>query len=443
MGIRHLALRFTASVAGLAAMIALALVYELEPGSYYRILQFVGNRPLTYPFLDFQAVLSAVDCWQHGIDVYFDNTCVRDIFNRFTYSPVWLRFAFLPGEEWTNPLGLCLAISFFLALAVLPPPRSTKELLLRLIATLSPVTTFAVERANIDLLMFVMATTAGVLLLGPLSRRVVAYAIIVVAGLLKIYPLVLMLLTLRERPRAFFWVNGAAATVVLATFLYLHADFMKMVPNIPVGFEFSDYFGAHLLPDLIVLTAGIGTHPRLALLVKVLMPAALCLAIVGWFLRTVGWRDFRIALARLPKPEKVFLLIGAALIGGCFFAGSSVGYRGIHLLLTLPGLFALARIEGHQRVRRVAAHGCVLVVALTWVGFFTWHGPFRQILESWIGGSFWILSQIAWWPVATLFIAILIGCCANWFETVPEWRRLLRRVEVGQALIPRPGAWHD
>jgi hypothetical protein len=231
--------------------------------------------------------------------------------------------------------------------------------------------------------------------------------------------------------------------VVLATFLYLHADFMKMVPNIPVGDQFSDFFGAHLLPDLIASPAGIGTHPRLALLVKVSMLAALCLATLGWFLHMVSWRDFRIALARLPKPENMFLLIGAAVIGGCFFVGSSAGYRGIHLLLTLPGLFALARTEGDLRVRRVAAHGCVLVVALTWVGSLTWPGPFRQILESWIGQSFWILSQIAWWPVATLFIAILIGCCANWFETAPEWRRLLRQVEVGQALIPRPGAWHD
>jgi len=44
----------------------------------------------------------------------------------------------------------------------------------------------------------------------------------------------------------------------------------------------------------------------------------------------------------------------------------------------------------------------------------------------------WCVSQIAWWQVATLFIAVLIGCCSNWFEAVPEWRRL-RRGEVAQA----------
>src|SRR5215467_13068181 len=114
MGIRRLALRFTASVVGLAATIALALVYELAPERYYPVLQFFGVSPFPDPFLDFQAVLSAVDCWQRGIDVYVNNPC--DVLNRpFKYSPLWLRFAFLPGKEWTN-LGLCLAISFFIAL---------------------------------------------------------------------------------------------------------------------------------------------------------------------------------------------------------------------------------------------------------------------------------------------------------------------------------------
>ena len=424
-GVRYLAFRLTPPTAGLTAMVALALLYHLKPQYYYSGLAFIGIATVRYPFIDFQNILAAVDCWQHGTDVYFNNPC--DILNRlFDYSPLWLRFPFLPGKEWTNPLGLCLAISFFLALAVLPAPRSAKELLTRLIATLSPVTTFAVERGNSDLLMFVMATAAGVLLLGPLRRRVAAYAMIVIAGLLKFYPLVLMILTLRERPRVFLWVNGAAAVVVLSMFLYFRAEVAKLVPNILSGWAVGDLFGAHILPDLIAWMAGTATHPRLSILARLLTFAALCLAMAGWFLHSVRWRDFRIALAQLPDPEKIFLLIGAALIGGCFFTGSSIGYRGIYLLFSLPGLLAMARMESDMGVRRVAVQGCVLVVTLTWVGFVTWHGPFRYYVP-------WLLSQIAWWQVATLFVAILIGCSFEWFTAMPERRRLVRRAEVAQA----------
>ena len=92
----------------------------------------------------------------------------------------------------------------------------------------------------------------------------------------------------------------------------------------------------------------------------------------------------------------------------------------------------MARMKTDMRVRRVALQGCVLVVALTWAGFFTW-GHFSLILKSRIGSPglglvhfLWYISQIAWWQVATLFIAILIGCCSDWLEAMPEWRRLLR-----------------
>jgi hypothetical protein len=451
-GVRPLALRFTAPAAGLAAMIALALLYHLEPQSYYQVIAFIGIDPFRYPFLDLQGVLSWIDCWQRGTDVYLTNPC--DVLGRvMTYSPVWLLLTFLPGKEWTNPLGLCLAISFFLALTVLPPPRSGRELVPRLIATLSPVTTYAVERANIDLLIFLMATAAGVLLLGPLRNRVAAYAVIIIAGLLKLYPLVLMVLTLRERPRVFFCVNAAAAAIVLATGIYFHAEVVKMVTNIPRGRGFTEFFGAHQLPDLIVQKVDTAMHPGLVVLglVKLAIFAALFLAMAGWFFRMVRWRDFRIALARLPEPEKMFLLIGGALIGGCFFTGSSAGYRAIHLLFTLPGLLVMARMEGDTSVRRMAVQGCALVVALTWVGFFTWYGFFPQILASLIGNVpgarlvhfLGLLSEIAWWQVATLFIAILIGCCSDWFA---EWRGLLGRPEVAETLegvAPREGASHD
>jgi hypothetical protein len=245
-----------------------------------------------------------------------------------------------------------------------------------------------------------------------------------------------MVLTLRERRRVFLWVNAAAATAAMATGLYFHAEIVKMVRNIPAGAD----FGARLLPLVIAKRLDPEIHLGLAApgLLRLLIFAALFLAMAGWFFHVVRWRDFRIAVARLPEPEKIFLLIGAALIGGCFFAGSSAGYRGIHLLFTLPGLLAIARIEHDARVHRVAVQGCVLVVALTWAGLFTWNGLFQQSLESWIGNVpgtrlvhlLWYISQIAWWLVATLFIAILIGCCSDWFARLPKRRPTRARIDA-------------
>jgi hypothetical protein len=411
--VRHLTLRFTFTVAGLTAVIALGLLYYLEPFAYYRVFKVIGIGPLRYPFLDLEFILASVDCWQQGIDVYVNDPC--DVLGRpFDYSPLWLRFAFLPGKNWTNPLGFFLTMSFFLALAILPSPRSARELLLRFAATLSPITIFAVERGNIDLLMFVIATAAGALLLKQLHGRIAAYAMIVIAGLLKIYPFVLMVLTLHERPRVFLWINGAGAAVMLGAGVYFHEELVKTLLNT----IYEGKIGAYYLPDAIADMTGTALNPGFPpRLVRLVISAALFFAMAGWFFCLVHWHDFRSALAHLPKPEKMFLLIGAALIAGCFFTGSIYGFRGIHLLFTLPGLVAMAHMGNDMGVRKVAVQAYVLVIMLMWAPFFI--SVLRQILPVRI---VWLLIQIAWWQVATLFIAILIGCCSNWLETVPEGR---------------------
>src|SRR5260370_33569687 len=88
--VRRLPLRFTIPAAGLAAMIALALPYYLEPRAYYRVLAFLGIFPFRYPFLDLQFLLASVDCWQHGIDVYVNDPCDR-LGRPLGCSPLWLR----------------------------------------------------------------------------------------------------------------------------------------------------------------------------------------------------------------------------------------------------------------------------------------------------------------------------------------------------------------
>jgi hypothetical protein len=281
----------------LAALIALTFLYYFEPLAYYRIFKLIGVAPLRYPFLDLEFILASVHCWQQNIDVYVNDPC--DVLGRpFDYSPLWLRFTFLPSENWTNPVGLFLTVSFFLALAFLPSPRSARELLLRLAATLSPITAFAVERGNIDLLIFVIATAAGALLLKPLHSRIAAYAMIVIAGLLKIYPFVLIVLTLHERRRVFLWINGAVAAVMLGTGVYFHEELTKMVLNT----IYEGRIGAYYLPDAIADMIGTALNFACSpVLVRLVIYVLLFFAMAGWFFCLVRWRDFRDALAHLPE----------------------------------------------------------------------------------------------------------------------------------------------
>jgi hypothetical protein len=78
---------------------------------------------------------------------------------------------------------------------------------------------FALERGNVDLIIFIMPVVAGVLGTGPLASRILFYSLMLPAGLLKFYPLIVLSTALRERPRTFFAIAATAGLVVVGFFL--------------------------------------------------------------------------------------------------------------------------------------------------------------------------------------------------------------------------------
>src|SRR5215469_6927935 len=87
---------------GFIALAIFSLLYCYDTGWYFRILTVAFAYPYQTPFVDSQFLLSTLECWRHGVDVYKTNSC--DVMGRtFNYSPLWLRFGFLPDDiSWTN-----------------------------------------------------------------------------------------------------------------------------------------------------------------------------------------------------------------------------------------------------------------------------------------------------------------------------------------------------
>jgi hypothetical protein len=57
----------------------------------------------------------------------------------------------------TTAVGWVLDLVFIASLSLLPPPQRLVELLLVLAATLSTMVVFALERANADVILFLLA----------------------------------------------------------------------------------------------------------------------------------------------------------------------------------------------------------------------------------------------------------------------------------------------
>src|ERR1700730_2504029 len=215
---RNTDMRYIVPLLGLTLLAIFSVIYLADTEAYSHALKVWGIIPFTYPFLDWEAVSAAIRCWNNNIDVYIADPC--DVLNRpHLYSPLWLRATFIPTDRvWTMPIGIGIILGFLLSLFWIVKPANRRELIVFTLACTSTTVVYALERGNSDVIIFIMLVVAGVLSTGPLASRILSYALILLAGLLKFYPLIGLLTALRERPRTFFVIAAAAGLIVLGLF---------------------------------------------------------------------------------------------------------------------------------------------------------------------------------------------------------------------------------
>lgn len=392
--------RFAVPCAAASIFIALYGLHALGQEALYRaILSGWGMVPFDFPFVDIHGVLSSLECWRQGVDVYVTNPC--DVLSRvFFYSPLLLWAAPLGlGTSDTQAAGLIVDGLFLLSLFALPAPRGLLHSVLMLFGMLSTMTVFAVERANIDLLIFALAALAAVLLLRAPAIRIAGFAAIGLAALIKFYPAILLIVSLRERPRLFIAINAVAATALVSLAGFYRAELAVAFSSLPKGHYFQDMFGASNLPyGLAALFPVIPPAPLMA----ALLAATGCSAV--WLARRPGLGD---AWPRLDRSESMFLVIGCALMTGCFFAGGSIGYRGVFLIFTLPGLLALSRNAKVPAIRTLFSVAGFLVIFVMW-GEFLRLAILRAAASPWVNLGFWLGRELAWWWIMGVMGGLLL-----------------------------------
>jgi hypothetical protein len=423
--LRRWACRLAVPTVAVLLFAALAMLWRWGPPAlYFDVLKLFGFEPFRFPFLDIHAVLAAAQCQRLGIDVYLSNPC--DALGRVhVYSPLWLALtpSFLDTNS-TAAAGLGLDLMFILSLGVILRPATPGEVLILMFIALSPMTIYALERANCDLVVFLLVVGGCALGQARQPWRFGAYALYLFAGLLKYYPLVLLALLLRERRREALIGVGLAAVIVLGLAGFDRAELVKALANIPPLSYFTDSFSARNLPFGIAEAAfGPRVHTAFALAVLSVV-AALALVRIR---RTMRLLDQAMPeLNTLDEPvalEPQCLLVGALLVTACFFAGQNVDYRGIYLLLIMPGLIRLHRLAVDPAGRQFAARMIVAVL------FVAWSDPVRRgvhmiadaIPNAQIGLRlellFWIGCELVWWWLIAGLAAIVLSCASP----LPVW----------------------
>ena len=238
--------------------------------------------------------------------------------------------------------GIAMGVGFICSVAWIANPKNAGEAGIYLLALFSSSVAFALERANMDVLIFSMVVCACAGYGNKASGRLRAYILIFIAAMLKFYPIVALSLILKEkRWRAI----GLCVVFGGAWLFFLFAarhDLGEMWNSIPDFDPFLDPYGARNITRIIsslytVLESGAQAPlwlPHFLLIVFGSISVLSSVFISQW-LRRHGSAFLSEGLA-----ANLFFA-GGAIVVFTFFTAVNIPYRQIFLLLLLPHLIGL------------------------------------------------------------------------------------------------------
>ena len=204
----------------------------------------------------------------------------------------------------------------------------------------------------------------------------------------------------------------------MSFFVIYRTELAAMAKNVPTGPYNDDLFSALNLPMGLLVSfpslTGLEGAPRgLALLFAACLMVLLAVRIA----RSLANPTLKAAFASLPDKDAVILIMGAALISGCFLTGQSVGYRGIYLILVIAGMISMRRVADDGPTRSILLNTAIIAVLLMWEGFFRTQ---VSVLSLNIQFFVWLVKELLWWWLIGQLLGVLaiFGLHSNVFNAI-------------------------
>jgi len=297
------------------------------------------NIPTMTPcFADAHDITSGAESKALGYDPYIYNP--RDPWGRIqNYPRIW-HMLYMVGinQSHTVYFGVTLAVLFVIALFLYPPSSIDNVTALILIASIfSPAVLLGVERGNIDLLMFFLLSVAIFIMnRGGTASRVLATASVLVAFILKLFPIFGIGLILGQKKRIAIRIGLFVVIFAIIYTIITYSDLILIRQITPKSTDLS--YGAN------VLWMRVGIHSLMwAKIIRLISYGAI---FVCFIVALYGICSQKFGNTENGNSDQRFIdafRVGSGIYIGTFLLGNNWDYRLVFLLFVIPQLTLWSR----------------------------------------------------------------------------------------------------
>lgn len=361
--------------------ISVPLWLFINPDLWYWVIGPLHQPPPSYPFLDMHGRLAHMEMSVLGWDVYqYPNPI--DPGNRINNKPsVTLILGQLGlGVNHLVPVSFLCIFLFFLSTLLLVQPHNWVDSLVATLFVISPPILLLLERANDDMLIFILCAPLPYLL--TRKRNIypfLGWALISIGAMIKIYPLAAYTALIRFPGRRFTGLAffGAGVVFFLAYFALNYAELSFLRGRFPspqgiLSFGATEWFRINGFSSSAKLLRWI------AFLILILLASIIFL------------RQPKSNQEQTRDSSDIAFLLGASLLTFCFFLSTNWDYRWVFLLLLLPKLLE-ERSSSRRPIRIVSWIMSLWIPAMLYLEYLglalgftgnTWKVPYLQTVHQ-------------------------------------------------------------
>ncbi len=347
------------------------------------------------PFADLRTITGGAESFAQGFDPLYENP--GDPWNRrMTYPRIWqYSFALGINQSHTKYIGGIFAVLFFLGILIAFFAVDKMTALILSIVIFSPAVLLGLERGNTDLFIFFLLSIA--LLLGRFST-ILSLSLILLAAILKLYPIFGLSYLLKEARHKFLLLMAVALGLFGLYIALTFEDFQQIYRATPRG--------THIAYGLNVFWMRVTDQgSQFGPLAKVLSYSLVALVILSALLLR-----FKKGVSTASQDNKFIdaFRMGASIYAGTFLLGNSWDYRLMFLIFTIPQLVVWTRTD-HMLHSRLTKATLLAIIVACW--FYVISTVLSQISQNLL----MFLDELSTWFVFAGLTHLLVFSLPGWF----------------------------